>query len=92
MPLRKGPTRTILVKNHPDLQDLNWAADSQSFFVSSAEPEGAALLRVSLNGDAETVWQQSQPKLIWGFPSPDGRHLAFLGASSDANVWLISNF
>lgn len=92
VPLRPGATRTIVVKNHPDLQDLNWAADSQSFFVSSAEPEGAALLRVSLNGDAEIIWQQSQPKLIWGFPSPDGRHLAFLGASSDANVWLISNF
>jgi serine/threonine protein kinase/Tol biopolymer transport system component len=92
VPLRGGPIRTIIVKGHPDLQDVNWATDSQSMFVSSVEPGAATLLHVGLNGDAEPVWQQSQPKLIWGFPSPDGRHLAIVGASSDANVWLISNF
>jgi serine/threonine protein kinase/Tol biopolymer transport system component len=92
VPLRAGHTGTIVVKGHPDLQELNWAADSQSFFVSSEETGGVAILHVGLDGHAETVWQQSQPKLIWAFPSPDGHHLAFLGASSDANVWLISNF
>ena len=92
VPLRGGPMRTIIVRGHPDLQEVNWATDSQSMFVSSVEPGAAALLHVGLNGDARPVWQQPQPKLIWGFPSPDGRHLAILGASSDANVWLISNF
>jgi serine/threonine protein kinase/Tol biopolymer transport system component len=92
VPLREGQARTIVVKDHPDLQEVNWAADSQSMFVSSAEPGAAALLHVDLNGDAEPVWQQPQPNLVWGFPSPDGRHLAILGAGSDANVWLISNF
>jgi serine/threonine protein kinase/Tol biopolymer transport system component len=90
VPLRGGPIRTITVTGHPDLQELNWAIDSQSMFVSSVEPGTATLLHVGLNGDTELVWQQ--PNMIWGIPSPDGRHLAILGASSDANVWLISNF
>jgi serine/threonine protein kinase/Tol biopolymer transport system component len=85
-------TRTITVKGYSDLQELNWAIDSQSMFVSSTEPGASALLHVGLNGDAQPVWQQFQPKLGWGFPSPDGRHLAIMGTSSEANVWIIGNF
>jgi len=92
VPLGGGPMRTIIVKGHADLLEVNWATDSQSMFVSSAEPGAANLLHVGLNGDAQPVWQQPQPKLMWGFPSPDGHHLAILAASSDANVWLIGNF
>jgi len=92
VPLAGGPTRTITIKGYSDLMDLNWAIDSQSIFVSTLEPGGATLLHVALNGDAQPVWQRPQLNATWGFPSPDGRHLALLGASSEANVWIISNF
>jgi hypothetical protein len=92
VPLGGGPTRTITVKDYPDLLDLNWAMDSQSMFVSTLEPGRATLLRVALNGDAQPIWQQHQSKLTWGIPSPDGRHLAIMGANSEANVWMIDNF
>jgi Tol biopolymer transport system component len=61
-------------------------------FVSTLEAGGANLLHVDLNGNAQPVWQQSQATDTWGSPSPDGRHLAILGASSEANVWMIGNF
>ena len=92
VPVGGGQTRTITVKGNSELMELNWAIDSQSMFVSAVEPGAATLLHVNLNGDAQPVWQQPQPKLIWGFPSPDGRHLAILGTSSEANVWIIDNF
>jgi serine/threonine protein kinase len=92
VPLGGGLTRTITVKDYPDLLDLNWAIDSQSMFVSTLQPGRATLLRVALNGDAQPVWQQHQSKLTWGIPSPDGRHLAIMGSNSEANVWLIGNF
>jgi eukaryotic-like serine/threonine-protein kinase len=92
VPLRGGQTRTITTKNYSDLLDLNWAVDSQSLFVSALEPGGAALLHVALDGDAQIVWQQPQSTFTWGFPSPDGRHLAILGANSESNVWMIGNF
>lgn len=92
VPLGGGPTRTLTPKGHSDLIDLSWANDSQSMFVSTLEPGGANLLHVDLNGDTQSVWQQSQVTETWGFPSPDGRHLAISGSSSEANVWLISNF
>jgi serine/threonine protein kinase len=92
VPLSGGQTRTITVKDYPDLMDLNWATDSQSMFVSTLEPGGASVLHVDLNGDAQPVWQQPQSVFTWGFPSPDGRHLAILGSNSEANVWMINNF
>jgi len=66
--------------------------DSQSMFVSTLEPGGATVLHVDLNGDVQTLWHQPQSVVTWGLPSPDRRHLAILGASSEANVWVISNF
>jgi eukaryotic-like serine/threonine-protein kinase len=92
VPLGGGPTRTMTPKGHSDLIDLSWANDSQSMFVSTLEPGGANLLHVDLNGNAQTVWQQSQATDTWGSPSPDGRHLAILGTSAEANVWMIGNF
>jgi len=92
VPLGGGPTRTMTPKGHSDLIDLSWANDSQSMFVSTLESGGANLLHVDLNGDTQLVWHQSQATDTWGFPSPDGRHLALTGASSESNVWLIGNF
>jgi len=92
VPLGGGPTRTMTPNGHSDLIDLSWANDSQSMFVSTLEPGGANLLHVDLNGNTQSVWQQSQATDTWGSPSPDGRHLAILGTSSEANVWTIGNF
>jgi serine/threonine protein kinase/Tol biopolymer transport system component len=90
--LRGGQTRTITVKGFPELLHLEWANDSQSMFVSTFEPGGATLLRVALNGDTLPIWRQPQTKTTWGFPSPDGRHLAIMGGNLESNVWIISNF
>jgi hypothetical protein len=92
VPLGEGRTRTITVKGYSDLQELNWAIDSQSMFVSSVEPGAFSLLHVDLNGDARPVLQQSQPKLRSGLPSPDGGHLAIMSTTSEANVWMIGDF
>jgi serine/threonine protein kinase/Tol biopolymer transport system component len=92
VPMGGGQARTIEIKGYSDLEDLNWAVDSRSMFVSTLEPGGATVLHVDLGGNAQAVWQQSQSAFTWGLPSPDGRHLAILGSNSEANVWMIDNF
>jgi serine/threonine protein kinase len=91
VPLRGGQTRTIATKDYSDFEDLNWAIDSQSMFVSTFEPGGARLLHVALDGDAQPLWQH-RSRHSWGFPSPDGRHLAIVGANAESNVWMIDDF
>ncbi len=87
-----GGSRTIAIKGYVNFQSLDWAPDSKSLFIGSPGPSGAVLLHVNLDGEANSIWQQPQLSNTWGVPSPDGRHLAMLGMSWDANVWIIDNF
>jgi hypothetical protein len=84
-----GESHSIRVKDHSALRSLDWAPDSRSVFVGSSSPSGSALLRIDLNGKAQTIWQQSQPLNTWGVASPDGHHLAIFSTNVDANVWLV---
>jgi serine/threonine protein kinase/Tol biopolymer transport system component len=92
VPLSGGPTRTITINGYSDLMDLYWAIDSKSLYVSTQQPSGATLLHVSLSGEAQPIWHRPQSTHTWGFPSPDGSHLAILNSSSESNVWIINNF
>jgi serine/threonine protein kinase/Tol biopolymer transport system component len=92
VPLSGGPTRTITINKYSDLQEFFWAIDSQSMFVSTLAPGGSILLHVSLSGETQPIWHRTQSTHTWGFPSPDGRHLAIMDANSESNVWMISNF
>jgi hypothetical protein len=80
------------VNGYADLMDLNWAVNSRSLFVSSLGPDGATLLHVDLEGNAQPVWLQPQATSFWGFPSPDARHLAISSESRETSAWMISNF
>jgi len=90
--LADGTTRTVTVKNYVNLHSLDWAPDSNSLFVSSAGPGGARLLHIDLDGNAYPIWQARETLQTWGVPSPDGRHLAMVGRSEDANLWMIDDF
>jgi len=94
VPLEGGTARDLFVSgwslswNGPD-----WSWDGKGFYVESDSPQGATtLLYIDLNGDASAVWEQKGALGTWGFPSPDGRHLAILGYTVDSNVWMLENF
>jgi hypothetical protein len=81
----------IALKGSTDLQEMHWSMDSKSMIVSATESGDGTLLHVDLNGDAQRLWHQSQSS-VWGFPSPDGRHLAIGAGTLQSSVWMISNF
>jgi eukaryotic-like serine/threonine-protein kinase len=91
--LRGQPLQEIRVKGGwTRFEDMEWAADCQGLFVAHSIQGGAALLYVDLQGNAHVLWQQHGGTGTYGFPSPDGRHLAFLGWTIEANVWMMENF
>ncbi|HMD85988.1 MAG TPA: protein kinase [Terriglobia bacterium] len=96
LPLAGGEVREVNVKGWSNLFHLFWAADGSGLFVS-ANPTAtrATLLHVDLDGRSQILWQQRYPLVDadgTGIPSPDGHHLAMVGLSTDANVWLLENF
>jgi Tol biopolymer transport system component len=90
-----GEAREIYVKGWNYLRSLSWAADGKGLFVARYPISGSTLLYVDLEGRSYVLWQQGEtpgtPR-TWGVPSPDGRHLAFVGYTADTNVWLLENF
>ena len=87
------PTRELIVKNWSGFNSLDWAADSQGFFVSS-NPAGLrqSLLYVDLAGNAHQIWQVNFVWPTWAIPSRNGKYLAILAPTVDSNVWMAENF
>jgi Tol biopolymer transport system component len=91
LPLPSGEVREVNVRGWNGLECLFWAADGRSLVSTSG---GDTLLYVDLEGRAQVIWQRTMAysDVNWGIPSPDGRHLAVLGYTTQANVWLLENF
>jgi hypothetical protein len=92
LPIGGGAAQEIKVKGWGPLRSLDWAADGKSFFTSIYSGQRATLLHSDLQGRAQAVWWTQGADNTWGVPSPDGKKLAFLGATTQSNVWMIENF
>jgi eukaryotic-like serine/threonine-protein kinase len=91
--LKSGVTTDLAVKGWSGLWSIEWSADGNALFVSNRMALDTTLLRVDLRGEAIALWQQKFNFLgTKGVPSPDGRHLAMAGYTTDSNVWIIENF
>ncbi len=91
--LKSGVTTDLAVRGWNGFWSVDWSADGNALFVSSQTPQDTTLLRVDLRGEASALWQQKLNFLgTKGIPSPDRRHLAVAGWTTDSNVWMIENF
>jgi WD40 repeat protein len=91
--LKSGVTTDLAVRGWNSFWSVDWSADGNALFVSCQTSQDTTLLHVDLRGEATALWHQ---KLNFvgtkGMPSPDGRHLAVAGWTTDSNVWMIENF
>ena len=93
--LKSGVTTDLAVKGWDNswFWSVDWSADGNALFVSSNNPQDTTLLRIDLDGDAHALWHQWLNFLgTKGIQSPDGRHLAVAGFTTDSNAWMIENF
>ncbi|MGD1082410.1 MAG: protein kinase [Candidatus Sulfotelmatobacter sp.] len=91
--LKSGTTTDLPVRGWNSFGEVDWSADGNALFVSSQTPQDTTLLRIDLEGDAHALWHQRLNFLgTKGIPSPDGRHLAVAGYTTDSNAWMIENF
>jgi eukaryotic-like serine/threonine-protein kinase len=90
--LNDHTTSELIVKGRAGFGSMDWSADGRGMFVYSSLPENDALLYVDLEGRSDALVSGKGWSQTWGVPSPDGRYLAVLGQSVDANVWMIEDF
>ncbi|MBV9501940.1 MAG: hypothetical protein JO138_21425 [Acidobacteriaceae bacterium] len=79
------------------LETLNWAADGKGLFAASRTEESAVRLYIDLKGNMHTVWEKqgtlgNESAGSLGIPSPDGRHLAMMNFTHNANMWAMEDF
>ena len=89
--LRGQPVQVIQPKGLK-IREYYWAADSRGLYVSSNVKRNTALLHVDLQGNPHVVWEGNGNSYTWGIPSPDGRHLAFMGWTDNRNMWMMEKF
>jgi eukaryotic-like serine/threonine-protein kinase len=83
--------KDITVHGWKTLTSVVWATDGRSLFVSNPKGGGSVLLGVDLQGNARILWENAGGT-TYGVPSPDGRHLAMFGWTSNSNMWMMENF
>ncbi|HMK29119.1 MAG TPA: hypothetical protein VK473_05485, partial [Terriglobales bacterium] len=89
-----GKTYDLTVKGWSGVLCVDWAADSNSLFVTTSNlARQNALLRVMLDGSASLLGEGGKNQFInWAIPSPDGRMLALNEAAGTSNVWAVEKF
>ncbi len=90
--LKSGVATDLAVKGWNSFGEVDWSADGNALFVSSQTPQDTTLLRVDLRGEPRALWHRNIFMETKGVPSPDGRHLAVAGWTTDSNAWMIENF
>jgi len=82
----------LTVKGWSTMINLDWAADGKGLFTSGPIRRGSVLLYVDLKGNAHPLWEQKGSFATWAIASPDGRHVALSGWTTNANIWMMENF
>jgi hypothetical protein len=91
--LRGQPTQQIAMKGWSNVQAFSWAADGKGLFVIVGIRGGRVVLHVDLQGNAQVVWKNvGGSGETLAIPSPDGRHLALQGWTTNGNMWMAENF
>ncbi len=84
--------REIAVRGAAKLATLDYAPDGKGFYAGEVLPTEARQLYVDLSGATTLLWRQPGSAIIWSVPSPDGRNLAMLMYTTEANVYMVDGF
>jgi serine/threonine protein kinase len=71
---------------------FSWAAGQKGFFITRKAAGGTELLQLDLQGNSKSLRKCIGDDNCFGFPSPDGRHLAIVDSRVSTNMWMLENF
>jgi hypothetical protein len=79
------------------IENLHWAADGEGLYSANRTVYSSVLLYLDLHGNTRVVWEQkgtmgNKSAGTSGIASPCGRHLAMMGYTHNANMWMLEGF
>jgi Tol biopolymer transport system component len=97
IPLVGGAAKQLDATGWNSIENLHWAADGKGFYAASRTVDSSVLLYLDMQGSTRVVWEQkgtlgNEAAGTSGIPSPDGRHLAMMGYTINANMWTLEDF
>jgi eukaryotic-like serine/threonine-protein kinase len=84
--------RAIPSQSVGELIWLAWSANQKGLFVTRKAQRGNELLYLDVQGNVTSSRNCIGSETCFGFPSPDGRHLAVIDRNQSANMWMMENF
>jgi serine/threonine protein kinase/Tol biopolymer transport system component len=90
-------TKQLNATGWNSIENLHWTADGKGFYSASRTADSSVLLYLDLQGNTRLVWEQkgtmgNESAGTSGIPSPDGRHIAMMSYTYNANLWMLENF
>ncbi len=90
--LRNGTEHNLPLPHGWRIWHLSWTADGEALFASGRSP-AYFIARIELDGKTRVLVNRRINQLLdFPYPSPDGRHLAFIQQTFESNAWLLENF
>ena len=90
--LNGRPNHNLTLKGWPNLNSVDFSADSKGFFVNSISNGTATLVYVDQSQRTHPAWQWKSPGVSWAVPSRDGRRFAIMQITLRSNMWMIEDF
>ena len=75
-----------------ELLMLVWSVDQKGLFVTRKAQNGNELLHLDFQGNVTSLRRCIGGETCFGFPSPDGRHLAIGDRNQSNNMWMMESF
>jgi Tol biopolymer transport system component len=89
---QKTSAQEVKLQGESHLHAVNWSPDGKGWYVTTRLPASWTIIRETLEGRVQVLWQGLGEYAPEAWPSPDGRHIAFSQQEQDSNVWMLEKF
>jgi serine/threonine protein kinase len=98
---QRGPIHILSLRGKPEeviraefneSEEFYWAADDKGLYVPDRVRGRGVLIYLDLKGSKRVLWQNPGGNVTTAIPSPDFRHIALGGSTSNSNFWMMENF
>jgi serine/threonine protein kinase len=91
--LKDASMTTLKVQGWAINYGIDWNPDGKSLWINArASKDVAGIVNVDLQGNVTPLFEDTENRVGWAIPSPDGSRLAYWKQNITSSVWLLRDF